>query len=317
MKVRTFDWRDLSALRRFRNRFLFMDTTRVLTKGTQLMPFGALFSYLAVATGIFTYQVRDNSNPRNIIIGQVIHNAGSQIARLSFLAPEDAIDSPALPYLLDHMITKIGERGAYHLIAEVDVENCAFEALRKAGFGIYARQRIWQLTGEPVVDPTITPAANIWTRATSKDSINVRSLYCNLVPGLVQQVEPPPVNRPHGLVYREGDDLLGYVELRDGPRGIWAQPFIHPDTENVPGKLAGLLTNLPNRRSRPVYLCVRSYQSWLESAFEDLGAEAGPRQAVMVKRLTASIKAARAIQMPALERGHPEVSAPMTQSKRY
>jgi hypothetical protein len=30
---------------------------------------------------------------------------------------------------------------------------------------------------------------------------------------------------------------------------------------------------------------VRSYQAWLESVLEDLGAEAGPRQAVMVKRL--------------------------------
>jgi hypothetical protein len=30
---------------------------------------------------------------------------------------------------------------------------------------------------------------------------------------------------------------------------------------------------------------VRSYQAWLESILEDLGAQAGPRQAVMVRRL--------------------------------
>jgi hypothetical protein len=35
---------------------------------------------------------------------------------------------------------------------------------------------------------------------------------------------------------------------------------------------------------------VRSYQAWLETALEDLGAEAGPRQAVMVRRLVKTIK---------------------------
>jgi hypothetical protein len=30
---------------------------------------------------------------------------------------------------------------------------------------------------------------------------------------------------------------------------------------------------------------VRSYQAWLESVLEDLDAQAGPRQAVMVRRL--------------------------------
>ena len=35
---------------------------------------------------------------------------------------------------------------------------------------------------------------------------------------------------------------------------------------------------------------MRSYQAWLETVLEDLGAEAGPRQAVMVRRLAKTIK---------------------------
>jgi hypothetical protein len=35
---------------------------------------------------------------------------------------------------------------------------------------------------------------------------------------------------------------------------------------------------------------VRSYQTWLEPVLEDLGALAGPRQAVMVKHLARLIK---------------------------
>jgi hypothetical protein len=39
-----------------------------------------------------------------------------------------------------------------------------------------------------------------------------------------------------------------------------------------------------------VYLCVRSYQAWLEPVLADLGARAGERQAVMVKHLTHLVK---------------------------
>jgi hypothetical protein len=40
---------------------------------------------------------------------------------------------------------------------------------------------------------------------------------------------------------------------------------------------------------------VRSYQAWLEKALEDLGAEAGSRQAVMVRRMAKSVKVEQAV----------------------
>ncbi len=179
------------------------------------------------------------------------------------------------------------------------------------GFTTYARQRIWQLTGAPRGEPAATP----WRVGSAGDCLRVRALYNDLVPGLVQQVEPPPTNRPRGLVYLEGDDLLAYIEVHYGPQGIWVQPFIHPDSENVAARLVDLMLKLPYRRSRPVYLCVRSYQSWLETAIEELGAEAGPRQAVMVKRLALPQKATRTYALPALEGRQPEITAPITQAR--
>jgi hypothetical protein len=56
---------------------------------------------------------------------------------------------------------------------------------------------------------------------------------------------------------------------------------------------------------------VRSYQAWLETAIEDLGAEAGPRQAVMAKQLVNQQKALRTFAIPALEGGQPEITAPV------
>jgi len=79
--------------------------------------------------------------------------------------------------------------------------------------------------------------------------------------------------------------------LTHGRTGILLNPLIHPETADVAAKLASLLNYLPDRRNRPVYLCIRSYQAWLEPALEDMGGKpATQRQAVMVKHLVRSIK---------------------------
>jgi hypothetical protein len=73
--------------------------------------------------------------------------------------------------------------------------------------------------------------------------------------------------------------------VNNGPKGIWIQPIVPPDSDCVSEQLAGLVHAVPHLGERHIYVCVRSYQAWLESVLEDLGAVAGPRQAVMVRRL--------------------------------
>lgn len=311
MNIRPFDWRDLKTLYRFRKQSVFLYSALVLTRGPMLVP-GALLSFLAPSTGIFTATRKRSSRNDSPIIGQTIQMPGSQIAHLTFLTPDSVLNEAPLSSLIDYLAVQAGERGAFRLLADVDEGNPGYEALRRSSFAIYARQRIWQLTGQPVGEEV----ANGWRVATDRDSIGIRSLYNNLVPGLVQQVEPISPGNPRGLVHHEGHNLVAYVELKYGHRGVWAQPFIHPDAEEVTSWLVGLLNNLPYRHSRPVYLCVRSYQSWLESALEDLGAEAGPRQAVMVKHLAVPQKAFRSFALPALEGGQPEATAPIAHSEQ-
>ncbi len=310
MKVRPFDWRDLPALHRVRDRSVYLHSALVLTRGPLLIP-GALLSTLAPGMGIYT-SISFNDQPQSTqLFGQIIQASGAQCAQLTFLAPGEALESENLQVLLEHLSSQGVERGAFRMLADVDERTLAFEMLRQAGFAIYARQRIWRLKDNLVNGD----GPSTWQTATERDLIAVRSLYNNLIPGLVQQVEPFPAERLRGLVYHQGGDLLAYVELKYGHRGIWAQPFIHPDAEDVAENLIGLLSNLPHRASRPIYLCVRSYQSWLEPAIEHVGAEPSPRQAMMVKHLAIPQKAVRSYALPAIEGGHPEVTAPISRTQ--
>jgi hypothetical protein len=310
MSVRLFDWRDLPALYNYRNKSVFLHSSLVLTRGSWTIS-GALLSSFAPTAGISTYVSVDNGDTDHKLIGQTIQTPGSQIAQLTFLAPEEALDSGALPGLLEYLSGQAISGGAFRLLADVEEGTMVFDALRVVGFAIYARQRIWQLVGSPSAEPT----GVTWRTATDRDVIAIRSLYNNLMPGLVQQVEPFLADRLSGLVHYQEGTLLGYVELKYGHRGVWVQPFIHPDAEHVADGVIDLVQNLPRRLSRPLYICVRSYQSWLEPRVEELGAKPGPRQALMVKHLAIPKKAVRSYALPAIEGGRPEVTTPITQKQ--
>jgi hypothetical protein len=116
---------------------------------------------------------------------------------------------------------------------------------------------------------------------------SLQSLYHQIVPPLLHPVERQP-KAAGGWMCNEGEKC--YVSMAHGSKGIALTPLIHPEATNVSGKLSALISNLPDRRNRPVYICVRSYQAWLEPVLADLGAKAAERQAVMVKHLVHMVK---------------------------
>jgi len=186
--------------------------------------------------------------------------------------------------LIEHLVVYAGEWwGAFHVIAEIDENSDAFPALRQPGISVYAWQRMWDisnLNGNEDISKT-------WARARSINRPALQSLYHQIVPQLMHPVEPLSKS-PRGLIC--DGEVKCYVSMTSGSQGIVLTPLVHPEVTDVEKKLASLLHCIPDRRGRPVYLCVRSYQTWLEPALEDLGALAGPRQAIMVKHMARLIK---------------------------
>ncbi len=278
MNIRPLDLLDIPILPRFRNDALPLDTSRALTRGNPLGAVGFM-SHFNPARHLYTAISKENGTS---LLGSIIHTRGETHARMLYLAPSTQLTHPGLPPLIDHLAVQAGAWGAFHMLAEVDENNDAFVTLRNAGFAVYAWQRMWDVSSMAG-----TSGTSGWRRTREVDIPAVQSLYHQIVPPLLQPVEPTP-RRAVGMICADG--MRCFVSPSSGVLGIVLTPLIHPDAVDVGAKLSALISNLPDRRGRPVYLCVRSYQAWLEPVLADLGAQPSLRQAVMVKHLARLLK---------------------------
>lgn len=289
MTIRPLDLLDLPTLYRYRGEVVSLDTARLLTRGN---PLGAMGFMAYFNPARYVYSAVSSENGASLL-GGITHTHGDSFAKLLYLAPASRLGQPDLPTLIESLTAEAGNWGVFHVIAEADETSEAFTALRKSGFSVYAWQRMWDVSNLAARGPS-----QRWLRMRSVDLPVVQNLHYQIVPPLLQPVEPAP-KHAQGMICADG--MKCYVNVMSGVNGIVLTPFIHPEAVDVGAKLAEVVTGMPARRSRPVYLCVRSYQAWLEPVLEDLGATASERQAVMVKHLARLVKGEQTV--PAVPAG--------------
>lgn len=271
--LRAFTITDIGLLRKVTKQSIFLNNQIVLTLGAGAGNRRALLSPLSALTGSYTYVC-------GALVAQVAQASGSPLAHCVFIAPASRLDSSALPELLDGLMQQLGSRGGFNLVVELEEVSPAFKTLRQNGFSIYARQQVWKLNRSPVARKTESE----WRPVFERDELGIHLLRNSLIPGQVQQIEADKTARSEGYVLERAGQVFAYAEIKRGPRGIWVQPFVPLDAEPFDAPLADLLGKLRPRSARPVYVSLRSYQDWMQSALEKMGAKAGPRQVVMARR---------------------------------
>jgi len=307
--LRPFGWRDLPALYRYRHQGIYLDNALLLTRGSALIP-GLLFSGFSAATGLITWICKEECDEVPLV-GQFYHPPASQSAQLTFLAPQTALESPSIQQLLDQLAKQAGQHGAFHLQGEAEAESAVFDTMRRSGFSAYTRQRIWRY--EAKLKGEKSPFK--WRAARPIDRVSLQSLHRQVVPDFVLNIESMDSRPLSGLICHHGTELLAYAEIKYGNRGIWVKPVIKSEVEDADQFVVDLLSSIPERRSRPIFLCVRAYQPHLEPALEALGAKPGAQQIALVKHLAAHHKLRESFALPNLE-GRSDASAPLAQTRR-
>jgi len=246
----------------------------------------SLLAQFHPAGGVYTAVARggDDGQPQ---IGQIHYVPGERSARLCFLMAREPFDETAACALLENLVIQAGEWGAANVLAAVDEADAVFACLRRVGFAVYSRQEVWQLPARQHSNGH--QQGHQWREASPLDSEPVTRLCQSLLPPLVQRAEQGFAFCPQGLVAHREDEVLAFVQVTSGPRGICLLPLVHPQVTDIHSLLVDLLGRLKNLYisplERPVYCLVRSYQAGLSGILEDLGAKKIGEQALLVKHL--------------------------------
>lgn len=297
-----FTWRDISLLNDLSDHGVVFDLVTQLTRGVNPLQ-SAVWAYVVPTARTLSYVHRQEGE---LAFGQMRHRLGAETARLVFLA---SVQAAGWDHLLDHMAHEAGLRHAHYLVADVPETSPAFERLRTAGFGVYARQNVWR---GPATPPPPDPET-ILRPVTPTDQLALNLLYADVVPRLVQQVEPPPHARL-GWVAEQRGTLTAWLDVRRGPLGVWVEPYFHPEAYDLSAVALRALVHLAGPTPPPIYVCARRYQAWLQDSLAEVGFAPVGAHVIMVKRLVARPSPAMRSPLPAIEA---PASLPLARVEKY
>jgi hypothetical protein len=268
-------------------------------------------SFLSIILSSSGFYSSVDSVDGRFAIGQIYLPASDPTARLIHLAPVGDGVFPGLSEVITHLSQTAGEKGALQVVAEINQTSLVEELLEKAGFRCYTEQQIWKL-------PRRVPArmgAKAWLPTTRGDAEPVKGFYQRVVPANILRAEPPPeAAASSGLICWAEGRICGYAKTHFGPRGILVDLILSPDLSSLEEYLSALIFHMPYRDTRAIYLRVRSFQGRLAAALETIGAEAGPEQKALVKRLAVHYNAKQTFRVQSFE-NQPDVTTPISNSK--
>ncbi len=297
--IRSFNLRDLPLVHRLSEQGVSLHTESALT--TNLHPVrGALFSLVGNDFPTYVWKAKGKGLSGFIQLrleeeghhGHILYlsssfnlsnysNGKDDDANGRLLHPPSHPEESAWLPLLDQAIVTAGRRGMHSLVAEVNELGDELPILRQAGFAVYTRQDIWVLE-----ETAVKENGKILTPRQPKDDWEIQLLYANIVPRLVQTVEPAPPSYDDGKgwVLREENEITAFVHIQKGSIATWMQLYIHPNAEaQVEEIIQAALQLTPPSPDHPIYCRVRRYQSWVQNGLQRLGFSLWGSQAVMVK----------------------------------
>jgi hypothetical protein len=268
---------------RHRNHVLFLDSKQRLTRGNPLGLDRLMDDLVNAADQVTAVAPAAKDCPDRI--GRLRFVNGERTAHLSFILPSEEFDCGETMQLLDGLAVRAGECGCLSLLADLEEDSQAFETFRKCGYSVYTHQKIFR---NIEMVPAFGEVDSNWEPITPRSSAaTARNLYQALVPPLVQGMEPLPAGQLTGWVGIQDGEMTAYAAHKSGPAGDFVQPIVHPGARDAGGLLNSLFAKIQALSNRPLYVAIRSYQSWLEKFMTEEKWELLPRQVLMVKHLTA------------------------------
>ena len=315
--IRPFGVRDSLSLRKLQLASVSLDPKNAMLWPMTPLPLALACWLLREQAGAPTFVLDSSGQPRNLAgFVQACPRASSVEWDLRYLAPsldEDAGTAEVWCSLLTHLVRRAGERGAQRLYARLGEGPRAAAVFRRIGFTVYDQETVYR------VDGTRSSCASneAWEPFRPRHEWAVNQLYARATPRLVRQAEPdrlqdraPTVPKLSGSLGEEGHvlahlgEVLAYVGVTGGSRGVWVQSLFPPDAGELVADVVSCGLSLAlGWAGLPVYWAVRAHQGALGLALTEAGLQPLVMYSLLVKQTVVWVRQESAKLVPRLEKG--------------
>ncbi len=267
---------DFSTLMRQTAKLENLDFLRVVTNGEPM-------SLMGMASSLFAQRHAGavlEKDGKPLAMARVIQWQEEDFAQFQFISALEP-DNVNLSAVIEALLQDIGEWGLIKVMADLPVSSPFLKAFRKANFYVWASHQCFTF---PFVQSEL-PSKNQWETWTARDFEGIRAVYQTLVPSRIRSYEPMTRSKVLGKVLtNEKGQVIAYVDLDYGSKGLWAQPFALPEA-NRPAVFEDLLKSLFAEYGRPVTFSARSYMPWLRSSLGRLTDQMTEERALIARYL--------------------------------
>ena len=222
----------------------------------------------------------------------------NQGARLNWLLPLGFTEKDPLPELLDNLAIEAGLRGAKFMLASSRVDICLFETLRRAGYCLYGWQSIWDISRSL---GRSKERQAVWFKPDSRDALELTRIQRKLLSPAAQSVTALALQALPEFTLKIDGVVKGYARVSGFNNKVLITPVLMNTVENADSVIAALVNGFFSTADK-VYLLQTADTGWLSADLEKLGAQATPREELLVKHFAAMQK------LPAAELNHNAVA---------
>jgi hypothetical protein len=243
-------------------------------------------------------------------LGQVRVLSQEKVSHIALLGGSEEIEPDDLTLMIKDLSIRTMRMGCMHLVAEVDHKYPLLEKLKSCGFGVSSWQDIWHFNQQRSVRHE-TRQPEEWCPLAEVDWWQATQLLQAVTPPISQLIDLPAHYQSRYWVCHKHDRIIAFADVRYGPQGIWIQPIFDPEVSLCSDLLHDLIHNLPARLSRPIYISIRSYQSWLFRSVELMDVDYVGHQAILVKHQVGYVKEYSTPELIRLEKRKAKPSNPV------
>jgi hypothetical protein len=224
------------------------------------------------------------NNLRLYAFGQVrFENQG---ARLNWLLPLGFTEKDPLPELLDNLAMEAGLRGAKFILASSRVDVCLFETLRRSGYCLYGWQSIWDISrrlGKSIAQQVV------WIKPDSRDALELTRIQRKLLSPATQSVSTLALQALPDFALKIDGVIKGYARVNCYNNKVLIAPVLMHTIQDIVAVLSDLVIKFFSSADK-VYLLQTAESGWLTTDLEKMGAQATPREELLVKHFAAMQK---------------------------